>query len=450
MTSTDARLSTVIQAERQVLGDLALDGERVPDVAAILQPEDFRDQRHERIFAALLALDRGHAPIDFVSMQAQLEGDPVALPLRPTAGWASLLVEIGREVTSSAHVLHHARTVARDSMLRSADCALSHGLDAARSFPIGTDADPAELTDGIAQRLLDLGTHHQLGDAQVFDAGAVANEVLGSLDRPDQRGGIETGLLDLDSKLAGLLPGELAVVGARPGVGKTALALQVCINSAGAGKRVLLVSLEMPREQLMQRMLSNLGGVDSMRLRRRETTSDERSRLDGAALAIHRLRIGLVDGSAEMTLGRLRAIARRRAARSGLDLLVIDYLQLLRHPGSENRWQEVGAISRGLKILARELRIPVLACAQLSRAAEGEGRPRLSHLREAGGIEQDADVVILLCTDDSNAPLRCEVAKHRSGETGEALLKFNRPTCRITDVGAGTSVPFTPETLRAR
>jgi len=445
VNSSASRASVIRNAESHVVGALALYPDRIPEVAGFLSPENFRDARLAGVYGALLALDRSGTPIDFLSLGAHLEAQ--AGLLRPEGDWSSYLVEFSDGITSSAHLLHHARTVETASRVRNGEEILGSGLKELGEFPLGTPADPSELLDGLAQQILDVGERHAQGQALIVSAGDLALAVLAQLDETGLGVGLPTGLQDLDRLLVGMQPGELGILGARPSRGKTALALQIALNAARGGSSVLFVSLEMSGDQLAQRLLANLARVDSKALRRKEAKEYERERLQGARQELAGLPLRIVDGTHDLTLDRLRGLARRQTRRPGLDLLVLDYLQLLRAPKTESRWQEVAAVSRGLKLLARELRIPVLACAQLGRQADREDRPRLWHLREAGDIEQDADFVVLLHSDDPPAPLQCNVAKNRSGEVGEAILKFNRPHCRIADLESSSLAPTMTQEL---
>jgi replicative DNA helicase len=252
--------------------------------------------------------------------------------------------------------------------------------------------------------------------------------------------GWATGLDDVDHHLSGLRPGELVIVAARPSLGKTAFAAQVALNCAKDGASVLFLSLEMSTSSLAQRMIANLGSIPFTAIRSGRLLPEELGRFHEAAQELGALKIGLIEDNGT-TVSRLRGMARRRAANVGLDLIVVDYLQLMSHPSAKDRLQEVSAISRSLKSLARELRVPVLAVSQLSRAGS-EGRPKLHHLRETGSLEQDADVVVMLWDDGKGGPLRCSVEKNRHGSTGDMNLFFNKPSLKIAGLAFDRGVPL--------
>lgn len=409
------------EVERELLGALLLDAERLPDVREIVRPEDFEVPLHRIVFEGVLALADGGAGLDLSSVAAWLGFDPRGRRAAPDGGWAKWLVEAASSVTSSAFVPHHARIVSESASLRGLTLALRRQADLCTEVHAGTGDEVPDFLAQTEAAVYAIG-QRSLGRTTIHELASVAHEVADGLDRPS--GALPTGIADLDDLLHGLRPGEMVILAARPGCGKTALALQVALNVARAGRTALFLSLEMSRVDLGQRILANLGGVHHERIRSGCLRPDERRALEEARTLAGGLRLGLVEDSAT-PCSRLRALARRRSSKAGLDLLVVDYLQLMSHPGSPDRFQEVGAISRGLKALARELSVPVMAVSQLSRAA-AEGRPRLSHLRESGALEQDADVVVLLWTEAERGPLHCAVEKNRHGRTGKTCLAFRR------------------------
>jgi replicative DNA helicase len=264
--------------------------------------------------------------------------------------------------------------------------------------------------------------------------------------------GIITGYYDLDAKLCGLNKGDMIVLAARPGMGKTAMALNLVERAAlheqpalGHAARVLMFSLEMGQIDLVQRMLSSRAGVESMRMRNNRLEGAEREALVSAADELSRAQVW-IDDSPGLTILSLRSRARRHMHKHGLDLIIVDYLQLMSHPRAESRQVEISYISRSLKGLARELEIPVIALAQLNRGLEvragGDKTPRLADLRESGSIEQDADLVILMhrpekylrpeeVTDELRGLAELHIAKHRNGPTGIVKLQFFDSTMRF-------------------
>jgi len=407
--------------ERELLGALLLDAERLPDVRDAVRQEDFEVPLHRIVFEGISALADGRGGIDLASVAAWLGSDPQGRQAAPPGGWAQWLVEAASSVTSTAFVPHHARIVTESATLRGLALTLRHQADLCTGVHAGTGDEVPDFLAQTEAAVYSIG-QRSLGCSTVHELASVAREVEDGLGRPTDA--LATGIADLDDLLHGLRPGELVILAARPGCGKTALALQVALNVARAGRAALFLSLEMSRVDLGQRILANLSGVMHERIRSGSLHQEERRALEEARVLAGGLRLGIVEDSAT-PCSRLRALARRRGSKVGLDLLVVDYLQLMSHPGSADRFQEVGAISRGLKGLARELAVPVLAVSQLSRAA-AEGRPQLSHLRESGALEQDADVVVLLWTEAERGPLHCAVEKNRHGRTGKTCLAFRR------------------------
>lgn len=409
------------EIERALLGALYLDAERIPEAREVVRPEDFEVPMHRKVFEGIVALADAGACVDLGSVATWLGSDSEGRGAAPATGWAKWLVEAGASVTSSAFVPQHARIVSESATLRSLALALRRQADLSTEVHPGTGD---EVPDFLAETEAVVFAHGRrfLGRTAIHELANVAHEVADGVDRPTAA--LPTGIADLDDLLHGLRGGELIILAARPGLGKTALALQVSVNCARAGRSVLFVSLEMSRVDLGQRILANLGGVLHERIRSGRLSRAEREAFGAASVQAGGLRLGLIEDSAT-PCSRLKALARRRSSKVGLDLLVVDYLQLMSHPGCADRFQEVGAISRGLKGLARELSVPVLAVSQLSRAG-AEGRPRLSHLRESGALEQDADVVVMLWTEAEGGPLHCAVEKNRHGRTGKTCLAFRR------------------------
>lgn len=404
-----------------LLGALILDPDRLAEARETLRLEDFEAPQHRKAFEAILAIDDARAGVDLCSVVTWLAADATARALAPDGGWAYWLADAEQSVTSSAFVPRNVRIVSDAAMLRASSAALR--LQADRSSEvhpgIGDEVQAfLEQTEAIAFDL----ARRSLGRTMIHELSGVASEVVAGMDQPEQ--GVPTGVADLDELLFGLRKGELVILAARPGRGKTALALQVSLNVARKECSVLFLSLEMSRIDLGQRILANLAGIEHARIRSGRLDAADRAAIQQARNTVSTLRLGLIEDNAT-TCARLKSLGRRRASKVGLDLVVVDYLQLMSHPGCKDRFQEVGAISRGLKMLARELEVPVLAVSQLSRAGD-EGRPRLAHLRESGALEQDADVVLMLWTEDEDGPLHCAIEKNRHGRTGKTCLAFRR------------------------
>jgi replicative DNA helicase len=425
------------EVERCVLGAMLLDGERVPEVAEVVRAEDFGERRNQVLFATLVHMAESGFAIDFVSVAQALKARDAFHEI----GGIDTLVELARSVTSSAHALHHARLVASNAVLRNLIREATGILSEAYETPSEPDA-VRKLLDESEQRIFSVG-HFEQGEG-VGSIDEAITETFKRIDAASHRDGLpglSTGFLDLDQKLCGLNAGDLIVVAARPSMGKTAFALNLVDHAALSQPTwlerrpvVLLFSLEMGRQQLVSRMLCSRARVDAHKLRSGRLPSGDRAKLADAADELRGAKI-FIDDTSSLTMMSLRSRARRLKARAGLDLILVDYLQLVSFPRSESRQHEISAISRSLKALARELSIPVVALAQLSRQVElrDPPRPQLADLRESGSIEQDADVVMLLYRPEYYPKLRTNetrglaevvVAKQRNGPTGSVELAF--------------------------
>ena len=424
------------EAEANFVGALVLDSPRIAEVQGLVDVEDLESPRLRHVFRALRDLDQQGEPVDTASVVSWLNNDPEASKQAPGAasgGWADFVVECERQVTSSAHVQHHARVVRETAWKRRATRKL-HGLaDAVESVHAGQEGSLAGFQDRLETEVYRL-TEDRLGLVASSDLDTAISEMLVSIEAGEMDRGIRTGFVALDEHLLGLYPTEVTVLAARPAVGKTALGLQLALNVARAGGSVLFFSLEMTRQQIAGRLSANLTRIDSRGFRTGELDShqlDQVARARAESVEVSR-RIFLVE-SADFSIAGLRAEARRRCARAGLDLIVVDYLQLLRlDHRTANRNEEVGEVSRMLKGLARELRVPVVALCQLNRQADS-GRPGLHHLRDSGQLEQDADQVVMLWVDDEDGPIRCAVEKNRHGPVGTFSFSYLREFGRIGD-----------------
>jgi replicative DNA helicase len=431
-------------AERALLGALLLDGERIADVAELLRSGDFHDRRHQLLFEVLVALAERGAPIDFITVGEALR----ASGRFDEVGGAPFLVDLAGAVTTAAHANYHANLVADTATLR--DLIRESTDIVTRAYETRADGDEVKaLLDECEQRMFRLSRRDERSGAEPISA--AITETFRRIDAASHREGltgITTGFIDLDQILCGLNAGDLVVVAARPSMGKTAFALNMLEHAALSRPAwldrppvVLLFSLEMGRQQVVSRMLCSRARVDAHRLRSGRIPSEDRAELTTAADELSRARI-FIDDTSNLTMMSLRGRSRRVQARHGLDLIVIDYLQLLSFPHAESRQQEISNISRSLKGLARELEVPVVALAQLSRQVElrDPPRPQLADLRESGSIEQDADVVMLLYRPEYYPKYKSEetqglaeviVAKQRNGPTGLVRLHFFDSTTRF-------------------
>ncbi len=418
-----------IEAEESVLGAMLLSRDAIAAAMEICGPEDFYKTSHGYIFEAVTSLFSRGEPADWVTVTEELR----RRELLDAIGDPSVFVSLQANTPSIGNAEYYARIVEELSLLRRLVAVAGEITELGYSVPedVSGVLDRAEsLVFGVAQR-------------RVVDSMTPLRDLLGqSLDHLEQLfsrdqsvTGLATGYTDLDEQLAGLQPSNLIVVGARPAMGKTSFALGM-VAHAGVrmGQPVLLFSLEMSHLELTQRLLCSEARVDASRMRTGKLRESDWPKIGHAISRMSEAPI-FIDDNPNLTVMDIRARARRLKSREGLGLVVVDYLQLMtgRH-GAENRQVEVSEISRGLKILARELEVPVVALSQLSRGLEmrQDKRPMLADLRESGSIEQDADVVLFLYRDelynpdstDSQGTAEVIVAKHRNGPTGLTRLAF--------------------------
>lgn len=426
-----------VEAERSVLGAILIDNDAFDRVADKLTEGDFFVLSHRQLFAAMAAMLRDSKTVDLVTLTAEMD----ARRQLEAIGGIQAIGGIASEVPTAQNVELYANIVRARSRSRAL---------LAASWKLGELAHDRSRTpdDAIAEGeavLARLAESHADADAQ--PVGAYLTEIADEIERRMMRDGdgvqgLATGLADLDEKLCGLQPDDLVLIAARPSIGKTALGLQIAQTAALAGKTALVFSLEMPRKKLIERMLSNIGHVNSHALRNGRLA---RGDWDGISAAMGRLLDAklIIDDATPMTVTQMRARARRTHRKHGLDLIVIDYIGLVDGEKGEKRHEEVSDISRRLKGIARELHIPVVALVQLNRKTEDRtgNRPKLSDLRESGALEQDADVVMLLYRDeyynedsDWKGTAEINIAKQRNGETGMVRTAFRGEYSRFDDL----------------
>ncbi len=417
------------EAEQSVLGAILRDPACAADVIALLEADDFYLPRNRRLFELLRDLDqRSPGACDPVTVAAEIE----RLRLGEELGGRSWLVELMTSVPSGAFLENHVEVLRalaiRRGLLRASEeiQRLVHQSDSGAQDLVN---DAEHLVFRVGDRLV--GSEIQSTQTLIRD------NIEKILHNAHREKGLATGFADLDER-QGFRPGDLVVLAARPSMGKTALALNIVERVAMAGKAVLFFSLEMPNDQILLRLLSARSRVRHDVLRRGRVDASDRHRLSIAAGELAECRIYL-DDSSQPTLAEIRAKARRLKRDGHLDLIVLDYMQLLQ-ARAENRQQEISIISRTLKSLARDLKVPVLALAQLNRAAERRDshRPMLSDLRESGSIEQDADMVMLLFreeyyneTEENRGLAELIIAKNRNGATGTVTLRFAQDQMRF-------------------
>jgi len=422
-----------IEAEQSVLGSLLIDKDAIVKIADIIAVEDFYRKSHEMIFKAILKLYQKNEPIDLLTVSSHLKEKKEFKEI----GGMSYLTTLMNFVPTASNVVYYAKIVNQKKVLRDLISA-SHEIN---SLAYEEHKNIDELLDEAEKKIFGVSQTSLIQEFQHIKPHlAEAFERFDRLHKGDEVWrGIPTGFSDLDKILAGLQNSDLIILAARPSLGKTSLALDIARNAAIIEKVPTGVfSLEMSKQQLIERFISAESGVDMWRLRSGQLSDEGKdSDFDRIGEALGRLSAApiYIDDAASPNVLQIRTMARRLQAEKGLGLLIVDYLQLMQGTGRvENRTQEVSDISRSLKGLARELNIPIVAVSQLSRAPEmrSDAIPKLSDLRESGSIEQDADVVLMIYREDkvkkdterkNIAEIRIE--KHRNGPTGMVELYFN-------------------------
>jgi replicative DNA helicase len=413
------------------LGAILIDKDSLFRIANILRPEDFYRDDHQTIFEAMLQLFEKRSPIDLVTLTEELRTGKRL----ERCGGATYLTYLANQTVSSAHIQNHAEIVAQKGILRRLIKAATNIIE--QSF--GERDDIPTILDRSEQALFSVSQH--VGGDNFISIKSVLSDTFERIneiqENKGQLRGVSSGFKDLDNLLAGFQKSDLVILAARPSMGKTSLALNIALNASREAKvPVGIFSLEMSRDQLVDSLLTIEAGIDSWRLRTGNLREDDFSKINYAMGILSESPI-FIDDSPIMSVMDVRTKARRLQAENGLGLIIIDYLQLLesRIKSSDgNRVQEVSEISRGLKALARELNVPVIALSQLSRAVESrpDKRPMLSDLRESGSIEQDADVVMFIYREDYYNPetenrglTQLLIKKHRNGPIGDVSLYFH-------------------------
>ena len=430
------------EAEKSVLGAAMLSKDALFDVMEVVKPADFYDENHKEIFQAMIDLNRKNAPVDALTVAEELKKRN-SLEM---VGGRAYIASLSSMTPTTSNAMEYGRIVAEKASVRrlieTADDIVTKGYD-------GT-MDANQMLDYAESGIFEISQARQKG--QYSHIRDVLVENLAIIDRAEQMDGgltgITTGFSKLDEMTSGMQKSDLIILAARPAMGKTAFALSLARNAAVKGKAsVMIFSLEMAKEQLTQRLLSMESKVDLQTLK---TGRLERRDWDDLNVALDILSNSNIhiDDTAGISIMEMKSKCRRLKAEAGLDLVIIDYLQLMNPEGkADSRTQEISVISRNLKLLARELDCPVLVLSQLSRAPEQrtDHRPMLSDLRESGSIEQDADIVIFLYRDeyynkeDTEKPGECEVivAKHRSGPTGSVDVAWIERYTQFKDKASG-------------
>ena len=431
-----------LQAEESLLGAMLLSGDAIAATTEVrLSSEDFYKPAHGHIYAAVSGLYARGLPADPVTVADELRRDGL---LEAIDGPATLIsLQAGTPAIGNAS--RYARIVEEHALLRRLIRAGGDVCELGYSLP----SDVTEAVDRAESLLFNVAQNRvtQSISPLVDVLSRQLDHLEALVERGQQITGVPTGYVDLDRQLAGLQPSNLIIIGGRPGMGKTSLALGIASHAAmEVGAKVLVFSLEMSERELGQRLLAAEARVDSTRLRNGDLSGTDWNKLSQAVGRLSNAPIS-IDDDPHLTVMELRAKARRHKSAHGLDLIIIDYLQLMAgRPGAENRTLEVSEVSRGLKLLARELDVPVVALSQLSRGLESRAdkRPMLSDLRDSGGIEQDSDVVIFCYRDEfynqessDNGTAELIVAKQRNGPTGTSRLAFLSHYARFVNMAKG-------------
>jgi replicative DNA helicase len=425
------------EAEEAVIGSILINPEAYYEVAGFLQPEDFYIYKHRWIYQAFIRLHEQRAPIDILTVTEELDQMGYLGEVGGSAYLAALISNVPTALHATAYGHMVENTAIRRRMIDAANSIVKTAYK--DELAIDTAINDAErAVFGISERRLtsDLQPIQKVLSEYFDRVGDLANRDEGTY-------GVPTKFRDLDLLLGGLQPSDLLIIAGRPGQGKTSFMLSIAKNAARqADKHVAIFSMEMSNEQLVQRLISQETGIDAQRLRLGKLKGDEWNLFAEAVEALGRTQIFL-DDTPSITPTQVRAKCRRLHLEHRLDLVVIDYLQLMQGDfRTDNRVQEVSYISRNLKTLARELNVPVLAAAQLSRAIEqrSDKKPVLSDLRESGSLEQDADIVMFIYREDKDKDdtimknvADIIVSKHRNGPTGKVSLVFREHLAQFVD-----------------
>ena len=432
-----------VEAEQSVLGAMLIEKEAIMKVMEILKPEDFYRESHRVIYQAVLSLANRSEAVDIITVTEQLRKDDKL----EAVGGISYVTSLANAIPTAANVGYHARIIEEKALLRGLITTATHIAG------MGYDAnEEVEQILGQAEKMI-LGVAGRKAGPGFTPIREIISKAMTKIEELYQsKGGITglpTGFKDLDRLTSGLQPSDLILVAARPSMGKTAFTLNIAQHVALREKKaVAFFSLEMSKEQLVQRMICAEAAIDSAKLRIGDLADSDWPKLVNACNRLYEAPL-FIDDTAGITAAEMRSKARRLKIEHGLRLIVIDYLQLMQGSSgksSENRQQEISEISRSLKALARELNVPIIALSQLSRSVEARQskKPLLSDLRESGSLEQDADIVSFLYREDYYNPetdnkniTEVIVAKHRNGPVDTVRLFFHKQFTRFSDLAKG-------------
>ena len=440
-----------VEAEQSVLGGLLLDNSAWDRAGDLLTDSDFYRFEHRLIYGAISVLVNASKPADVITVHEQLQ----SLGKGEECGGLAYLNSLAQSVISAANIRRYAEIVRERAVLRKL-VATSDEIATTAFNPQGQPV--SQILDEAEAKIFRIGEEGSRSRQGFQTMDALVVQLIDRVNELHENGaeevtGVRTGFYDMDRMTAGLQPGDLVVLAARPSMGKTALALNIAEHVAVAeGLPVAVFSMEMGAAQLALRMVGSLGRIDQSNLRTGKLRDDEWGRLSDAVEKLSKVSM-FIDESGALTPSELRARARRLARQCGqLGLIVIDYLQLMSGStgtSDENRATVIGEISRGLKSLAKELKCPVLALSQLNRSVESrtDKRPMMSDLRESGAIEQDADVIMFIYRDEYYTKDACKepgvaeiiIAKQRNGPTGTVKLTFLKPLTKFDNLAPGNS-----------
>ncbi|AKE62318.1 DNA helicase (plasmid) [Citrobacter amalonaticus Y19] len=436
-----------IEAEQSVLGGLMLDNQRWDDVAEIISEQDFSSRPHRSIFSAMRSLVANQFPIDLITLAEHIENEGEG-KLDSLGGFA-YLAELSKNTPSAANIIAYAQIVRERAVIREM-IKVANEITEAGYNPEGRTSD--ELLDLAESRIFQIAEQRGDKSSGPENIGSILDRTVNKIEALFQRPhdgvtGVDTGYVDVNKKTAGLQPSDLIIIAARPSMGKTTFAMNICENvSLTNDKPVMIFSLEMPTDQLMMRSLASLSRVNQTSIRTGQLDDEDWARLSGTMSLLLEKKNIYIDDSSGLTPMDVRTRARRLSREhGGLSLIMIDYLQLMRVPSlSDNRTLEIAEISRSLKALAKELNVPVIALSQLNRSLEqrADKRPVNSDLRESGSIEQDADLIMFIYRDEvyhENSDMKgiaeIIIGKQRNGPIGTVRLTFNGQWSRFDNYG---------------
>lgn len=413
-----------LNAERTALGAILLQGEETfTDVSDYAREDDFYDPNNREIFAAIVDLAKSNSPIDQITVSEQLSKRGTL----KTVGGRAYIGSLSSDVPSVSNASEYAKIIHNKAVLRTL-IKIAGDIEA-QSYDANLPAET--ILENAESAIFEIAKTRQKRDYTMISEVLIANMTrIDEACKNDGNVGLETGYIDLDKRIGGFQKGTLNIIAARPGMGKTALALNIAKNVAKRGESVLIFSLEMAKEELGSRLHSMEARVSSTKLRTGDLMIEDWEQLNQAVDDLYESKLA-IDETAAISILEIKNKCRRFKAKNGLDLVIVDYLQLMEAEG-ENRQQEVSKLSRNLKLMSKEMDCPFLVLSQLSRGPEARNdkRPLLSDLRESGSIEQDADIVMFLYNDeyyngeesDERGITEVHIAKHRAGPTGTIKL----------------------------